>query len=699
MTDVEAAFSMNNDRRLPDSAEMVGIKDGVGVAAASNPMTDMIALSIKCPSLPDFAAESTLVSVPSNASIAEVKLQIEGSWSGRPQAHGMRMFKLGQLLTDDTIVGDIVPLDNRGEPLAIHLVIRPTAWTEPRPTLLRRQTSSRAGRPPPSPHEAWVEVDSSNSAASTSAPSMKRNALHQSIPAMYLPQRPRHSRQSPPERHLANVLEKMDPSNYTSFRSLLTWSYYRYVELYEDKWKEVYGHLAKEPDQVTEMTKSVEQLAKEMDCTTEEIMTAVELVETEVLMWKPIDEELLLNNVKHSEMTYKAVTLQGLPYLLQTKRDACSGPLIPLMKRIKYLQETIHRMDKLINYQNLFDQATNTTDLQATLRRSHAAMLAAAAAVNAGGARATGRNGDAHRHRVRVVFNMTEFVNIAIPAFLMSLKMTLLVYIFTRGATTFKACMIAGAGLIFVILQAWKTAQQQEQRRRQEALRERQRRNPTTNPSPAQTTATSSSPSNEQGTTTAAEEDTSLESLRPRVSTRHQSTSPLTFDYWIETLAYVGLASEDDEFGWQTVPSEHRGSIGASAQRRLVKRATNWILMPMLLMVVTLLPEIEQKRRKAIEAREELVRSVAKKVEERKARFAENVAAKAEKGGGVSSSPASSSLATTMEEVPYYLKHSYCQRIIHQRRVGRQIDIAQELEAAAAAAEWQGADQADMGFL
>lgn len=498
---------------------------------------------------------------------------------------------------------------------------------------------------------------------------------------MHFPQRTsRTGRLTPQESHLASIIENMDPANYASFRSLLTWSYYKYVDMYEELWKDMYGQWSKESGMAAEPSKSVEQLAKSMECTEEEVLSAGKLVESEALQWLSLEEELAQGTaINESDMTYRTVTLQGLPYLLQVKRDARSGPLAVLLGRIKRLQDIIHRMDKLISYQTLFEQASNTSALQADMRSRQSAMLAAAAAAGA----ATGNPGVAAAanaprvYRFRVEFNAHNFINVAVPAFLLSLKMTLLVYVFTRGASTFKTCLIAGAGALFVLLEAWKTAQ-----------RNNRNRQPAT-----ATTAARPADADPASTPETAQEEEGFESLRPRAPIRQRAASPLTLNYWIDSLAYIGLDAEERQFGWHPLPT---AASRPQQQSQLVKLIQEQVLLPLLLMLVTLVPDIEQKRRRAIDERDDLIRSTAKKVEDRKARLAEKTREREQEGKkqGESSRTLQSDAP---DDVPSFLQHPYCQRIIRNRRTGRQIDIAQEIEAAAAAAE--GADQADMGFL
>lgn len=107
----DAALSMSNDTKQQlDSADLVGLKDGVIVTPTLSSNDNMIVLCIKCPSLHEASsAESNILTVPSHFSIGQIKRRIESTWPGRPQAQGMRIFRSGQLLTDEMVIDDVVP--------------------------------------------------------------------------------------------------------------------------------------------------------------------------------------------------------------------------------------------------------------------------------------------------------------------------------------------------------------------------------------------------------------------------------------------------------------------------------------------------------------------------------------------------------------------------------------------------------------
>lgn len=109
MAGEDASLSMSNDARHGDASDYVNIKDGLLMAPSAGPSTDSVILAIKCPSLTDGPSESTLLTVSARSTISQVKRRIEATWVGKPRSQGMRMFKAGQLLDDEVIVGDLVP--------------------------------------------------------------------------------------------------------------------------------------------------------------------------------------------------------------------------------------------------------------------------------------------------------------------------------------------------------------------------------------------------------------------------------------------------------------------------------------------------------------------------------------------------------------------------------------------------------------
>lgn len=119
------ALSMDEPvRRAKEQPDLVGIKDGITISpggashsrlsgpndmGADHAADSTVHLAIKCPSLADNGlAESTILSVPSHHSIAQVKQKIERTWPGQPKAEGMRCFKAGRVLTDETLISSIV---------------------------------------------------------------------------------------------------------------------------------------------------------------------------------------------------------------------------------------------------------------------------------------------------------------------------------------------------------------------------------------------------------------------------------------------------------------------------------------------------------------------------------------------------------------------------------------------------------------
>lgn len=68
----------------------------------------LLQLLIKCPSLGSLDCDTRLMTVSADATIKQVKANIETTWPGRPKAEGMRCIRAGRLLSDEDVVGNVV---------------------------------------------------------------------------------------------------------------------------------------------------------------------------------------------------------------------------------------------------------------------------------------------------------------------------------------------------------------------------------------------------------------------------------------------------------------------------------------------------------------------------------------------------------------------------------------------------------------
>lgn len=248
------------------------------------------------------------------------------------------------------------------------------------------------------------------------------------------------------------------------------------------------------------------------------------------------------------------------------------------------------------------------------------------------------------------VINLDELFHIALPLFFLSFKLSILLYVFTRHASPFKRYCLISLAVLYVVYEGYSMVQRRARlRETADRLRraaedgQRNRRAPSANgngdtaPEGAQPTADApaSNQETQQGDTPArpaganvphAESsvpDPNAPPPPPRAPARYTATSPLVLNYWIEHVAYIGLEDEDVELGLQ-LPGG-----GGAATRAFTPRGY-WtykvfarVIVPLILFVGTLVPEIEKRRRKAIEEREHVIRTVARIEEERQARLAE----------------------------------------------------------------------------
>lgn len=699
-----------------EPTEMAGLKDGIalspeeerlvqrnGLMRSHSPLPNTIRLDIKCPSLIG-SSDSSILSVSKTSTIAQVKQIVEQTWPGKPRANGMRFFKAGQTLSDEMIVGNIVKEEDRDEPTPVHLVIRPDAWKQRSPA--RNATpSAQSTTNRPLAFTSLLTAKTDNRPSPTS--SLPSIALPSSQPSQD------HTTTIDRSRHLANMVESMDPSQYDTLRSLVSWAYARYVDLYEKEWNALYG------DKNAQTGKSgteLSELAAAMGCTIEEVNLCIDQLERDVLLWDSVDEAFSYEVVKNP-FKYKNVTIDGLPYLLRVEQSPQSERLRSLHSRIDQLRLLYHQIEKLINYHSILDRAVPTS---AHIASADVLAVRGSGLHPVGGAMVAAHQAQAidraiFRNRF-VGLQREDWFSVLFSTFFLTLKVGLLVYVFTRGASPAKQKYMAGFASLYIIYEGYRNLMKRVQVRRR-AIRRALGREGTNEGRP--------NPGNHGDNQTNRQQDTpqnSAESTHnpnqhdvpvPPAPNRYTVYSPFLLEFWIERLAYWRMREEDREMGLRVPTGNRNGAhqVQHDPMNKLVGVVNDYILMPIILFTSTLIPEIEQRRRRAIDQRDEIIRSIARKVEEQERRLREEEEKQSKEGpeGSVedpadSSSKVSASSTAIQNRQPALLRSRYAQRILDERRSeGRQIDIAQELEAAAAAAareDGEGAmEQADMGFI
>jgi hypothetical protein len=330
---------------------------------------------------------------------------------------------------------------------------------------------------------------------------------------------------------------------------------------------------------------------------------------------------------------------------------------------------------------------------------------AAAAAATAAPAAAQAGGPVRMERRLLPALLLQELSAIAAPMLFLAFKLSILVYVFTRHAGDLKRWCIIGAATAYVFYEGLRIMQRRRRVRQREFA---QRMMPG-----AAAAAQQEAPQTPQARQQPATQQRNEAGGALRAPQRHRATSPLTLAFWIEHLAYLSLADEDAELG--LVPSAHAAPQPHQVQRSWRHKIYANVVLPAALFLGTLVPEVEIRRRRAIEEREELIRAEAAREEvrrrakeaerEKKSREDDEKAAEASSATRSSAIPTSTPTATTTQTQPHQLLSSeYATRVLRRRGAnahGRQIDIQQELDAAAQQddEEDEEPDDMDMGFF
>lgn len=507
-------------------------------------------------------------------------------------------------------------------------------------------------------------------------------------------------------RLLNQYTSRISPENYATVEQMLIWTRTSYLETYEEIWLRAYRAVVNDKEgnqQSNDHTKPTSNAASE------DVDTAVTAVETTLLQWGSVQEEMKQSQLEKeaNAYTYKQIEVDGLPYLMRTQHDARLQCLEILRRRIDLLADMIACVNRLIQCQALLGRG----EIGAGASLAAAARLTPPLAANV--AAPPQRDAALSRFRRRLnVLSREDTINLVLSTLFLALKMLLLVYVITRGASDTKRMLITAAAGAYVTYDTYQRFVRQARLRMRVVAREAGRNQPAGQRRPDLAQGRSRDATGALGglqTITVPADAPAPATPRsiptPVAPLRVRTASPLLVEYWVERLAYYGLAKEDREMGFRVLLSGGRILPPLLEEGRRPQRYSGaWlqrcvhdrILLPLFLFVVTLVPEIEQRRRRAIDKRDALIQTYARKVEALETRLQREQ----EGGSHQANEPASSSSARREEadrahprvQRPLFLQTEYGKRLLQQQNAGgRQIDITQELEAAAALAAGRGA--------
>lgn len=458
---------------------------------------------------------------------------------------------------------------------------------------------------------------------------------------------------------LEETLRVTAPDNWPLLVEALSEAYDEYVVMYECIYND--ARAAQKADATASAVFSSSLT------TQSELLTSIE---TSLLGWDPVRlpgqncaTAASTNTNKETQYLYQQVSHRGLPYLLRISTTPLamqrSAALATLLQRITTLGNMVDKLENVIMLGRLIQTQTlnhpsapGVSGATASTQNSGAAAAnERAAALEQGGVVA----GVARiSQRVREAFRGITFADITaviIPMTFMGFKVGILLSVMLRGADKFKWYFILGMTFVYVVFESYRIVQ------RRMRVRQRMAPRPAAPPAPplqqegqagppvegnavqpgpggagtdigagaAAAPAPTplganvpSAPSNEEAVERQATEDPLRPLPPPQAPPRIRSRTRFSYDWWIEHMAFIGLDVEDAELG--LIPA-------AGTQRR----AFNWVestlisnwLLPILLFTVTMMPAVEQRRKRAIEERERVIRKWTRLEEERRQRVVE----------------------------------------------------------------------------
>ncbi|GAA5995760.1 uncharacterized protein JCM10292_004730 [Rhodotorula paludigena] len=361
---------------------------------------------------------------------------------------------------------------------------------------------------------------------------------------------------------------------------------------------------------------------------------------------------------------FQVVEIAGLPYLLHTpaallehshKRPPLAS--VEKLERARCVQQHLTTMlQLLVTLQPNAPAVAHGRNLQhpavqRALRTGGgagaAAGLAAAAGLGGagaaphlpGGALPNGVPGGPGRRRatLSVIINLDAIASILLPLIGIVLKLTFLCWIFARHASPTKRYILTALAVAWALFEAYALTRRRAQVRRDRARVEREGRRAVRNlarnrqqppPAPAQPVAPAqpgavgpvAPPADDNAAVQPAAGAEAAPRARDRSSSRasrraRTPPSRLSPKYWLNTIAAVGLVAEARELGLSPrfiagrpiPPAGPPPRTTAERRREALRRALRNLAVAAVLFFGTLSPEVERKRRRALEKRERLL--------------------------------------------------------------------------------------------
>jgi hypothetical protein len=237
---------------------------------------------------------------------------------------------------------------------------------------------------------------------------------------------------------------------------------------------------------------------------------------------------------------------------------------------------------------------------------------AAAAAAVAGGNPALGRPG------IALVINVEAVIRVVLPLVFLSLKLAFLLYIFGRHASPGKRVVLALMALGWVAWEGWSIRRRRQAFQAQALHAQAMAQVQAQAHAHAQAQAQAQLRAQEQGRPGALRPNQPLRVVetaggireqhsRRRMaggSSRRRRQNRWTFKYWLNAVATVGISAETREMGLV------RSNAPMTERQGPWRRRGRILLTFAVLFFATLVPEVEKRRRRALEKRERMRQAV-----------------------------------------------------------------------------------------
>ncbi|CAO1615124.1 unnamed protein product [Sympodiomycopsis kandeliae] len=655
-------------------------------------------------------APPRLFTKPSHT-VLKLKKVIEKRWPGKPRLDGIRLIHGGRILQDNEFVQDII---RPGQDTAyIHLVVRPDAWAD-------FQTSPLA-----SPALSPSEPAQAASSAPNTQPFQPQSSLRSS-PLVRTPASPHQGSSyfalpstqpatSTPNSHgddgingTFNLLHMQSLPEVLDIADSIY--YHRYALLYE--------YLGSSTDSVKVWRDKETAWTAHAGSETGYPLSALEEIEKTLFKWESwscfVDGNI--NNIHNQQSNWAACLLLAC----QKRRQAIQSLTI----QARHARGETHRLGVGSIYSAHLGSPTFITPQPPTPRDGNSQGQMAQQQQQAAAAMAAVAPAPQDVPPIPPL-TMTELISMFLPVFFLTIKIGVVLYIFSHNASPTKRAILYGGSFLYLLSEMFKAWSRR--RRRLEHARRRAGR---------------AVAGNQQGhrnhtrpaSRTPASQPTAHH-LIPKAPLRYTAASVTQYRFWLQRIAYIGLEAEDLEMGfrphgsqaqaWMIQVTRESMAYRRSLTRRGMALYLSYIDIPgfckqiaqaIFLSLATLVPEVEELRAEQIRKRDNMIRDWWKHkgkqwVDKQRVEMA------AQEGGDNDAAGSSSRLAAPRRlqppmTRPRLLRHPYVLRLLSLepsedglvkptsdrndgRSSGRQINIQEELEALRDAQRNNGAAQGD----